>query len=287
MNSNFNFVRPHFGLLPEFINSDGPGTRYRLSLMPKDAESHFLKQWRSPVIIMHAMSLWTFYIDLDCWRFVHRSTMGLRRASVGCPLPQGVAGGPQLFPRGPAPMSFQTFSCSSGGRAGPVSTCGSGAMNPVVCSTGLVSVTLGGLLPDRPVQRRSVPDINPPSSLQLYPQIKRNSYQGDHRMVRTFPGTLITSAMQRYIQHNAYTAISHALVLRRTRREVLTLSAISERTYSIEACIVPTRCTLVIRTRVEYDDVCDLCVVSDILLHTLSQFYCESSRSRAGVYCYL
>ena len=58
------------------------------------------------------------------------------------------------------------------------------------------------LLPDRsasaaevgaaPLQRRSVPDINVPSSgggggcasLQLFPQMKRNSYQGDHRMVR-------------------------------------------------------------------------------------------------------
>ena len=57
------------------------------------------------------------------------------------------------------------------------------------------------LLPDRaatavevgaaPLQRRSVPDIHVPSSgggggcasLQLFPQMKRNSYQGDHRMV--------------------------------------------------------------------------------------------------------
>merc|ERR1719229_913617 len=56
------------------------------------------------------------------------------------------------------------------------------------------------LLPDRaasvvevgaaPLQRRSVPDIHVPSSgggggcasLQLFPQMKRNSYQGDHRM---------------------------------------------------------------------------------------------------------
>ena len=63
------------------------------------------------------------------------------------------------------------------------------------------------LLPDRsasaaevgaaPLQRRSVPDINVPSSggggggcasLQLFPQMKRNSYQGDHRMVRTCDG---------------------------------------------------------------------------------------------------
>ena len=59
------------------------------------------------------------------------------------------------------------------------------------------------LLPDRsvvdhmgtamPLQRRSVPDINAPvnscgsggsgAGLQLFPQMKRNSYQGDHRMV--------------------------------------------------------------------------------------------------------
>ena len=68
------------------------------------------------------------------------------------------------------------------------------------------------LLPDRaasavevgaaiPLQRRSVPDINVPSSgggggcanLQLFPQMKRNSYQGDHRMV-SMNGSLCQSS---------------------------------------------------------------------------------------------
>ena len=96
---------------------------------------------------------------------------------IGCgvggrPLPPpppglGSAASCPFGPRGPSPMSLKQ-------QQPPIITPAGGA----------------GFLPHevRPplhyassLQRRSVPEINPP----IYPQIKRNSYQGDHRMVST------------------------------------------------------------------------------------------------------
>ncbi len=134
---------------------------------------------------------------------------GLRRSSLQSPSPRAVT--PICsFPRGLSPVGFKNMGGSAMVPQTPALTCtlapsaatatsgmamaaaaaasaaaaAAAAAASVPNPAGLLALPTG----DRPSeggaqsQRRSVPDLNPP----IFPgQLKRNSYQGDHRMVRT------------------------------------------------------------------------------------------------------
>ena len=111
-------------------------------------------------------------------RRTSRDFSSLRRSSLQHHSPSSMS---PLFSRGASPMS------SSGGPS--TSFLGSSSASPCLSlfsdrqhpppPAGVASSDGSGSSPNAP--RRSVPDIYPPG---LCPQLKRNSYQGDHRMVR-------------------------------------------------------------------------------------------------------
>ncbi len=110
----------------------------------------------------------------------------MRRASLQSPSPRSNVLCPN-FPRGVSPVGFASYGTSPmSGFNTPHAATAAALLAAASGGTGVVASGSGLLQPPTSDpraggQRRSVPDLNPPPVFPVH--MKRNSYQGEHRMV--------------------------------------------------------------------------------------------------------